>query len=60
MARNKKVEIEEVSECPECKSTRIVQDYERGELVCRDCGLVIDDSYIDHGPEWRAFDPEQR
>jgi len=24
-----------------------------------DCGLVIDDSYIDQGPEWRAFDSEQ-
>ena len=44
MARNKKVEIEEISTCPECNSTRLVQDYERGELVCRDCGLVIDDS----------------
>lgn len=60
MSRNKKVEIEEISKCPECGSTHIVQDYERGELVCGDCGLVIDDSYIDHGPEWRAFDPEQR
>ena len=58
--RKNRVEIEEIKSCPECDSTHIVQDYERGELVCKDCGLVIDDSYIDQGPEWRAFDPEQR
>ena len=56
----KKAEIEEIEKCPECGSSHLVQDYERGELVCEDCGLVIDDAYIDQGPEWRAFDPEQR
>ena len=29
-------------ECPECKSHTLVRDYERAELVCSDCGLVID------------------
>jgi len=28
--------------------------------VCRNCGLVLDEDIIDHGPEWRAFDSEQR
>jgi len=28
--------------------------------VCVDCGLVLDEDIIDHGPEWRAFDSEQR
>lgn len=45
--------------CPECGSAHLIRDYERGELICQDCGLVIDDSYIDQGPEWRAFDAEQ-
>ena len=26
------------------------------ETVCEDCGLVIDEQRIDHGPEWRAYD----
>ncbi len=52
--------IDEITRCPECGSTHLVRDYERGELVCMDCGLVIDESYIDQGPEWRAFDSEQR
>ncbi len=56
----RKVDVEEIEKCPECGSTHLTQDYERGELVCQDCGLVIDDAYIDQGPEWRAFDPEQR
>ncbi len=55
----KKRNIEEIEKCPECGSTQLVRDYERGELICRNCGLVIDESYIDQGPEWRAFDSEQ-
>ena len=51
--------VEKVNECPECGSRRLAQDYDRGELVCEECGLVIDNQYIDSGPEWRAFDMEQ-
>jgi len=25
-----------------------------------DCGLVIDEQRIDHGPEWRTYDQDQR
>jgi len=46
--------------CPECGSRRLEYDYERGELVCMNCGLVVDEDLIDMGPEWRAFDHEQR
>jgi transcription initiation factor TFIIB len=46
--------------CPSCGSTHLSKDYSRAELVCEDCGLVIDGEIIDHGPEWRAFDSEQR
>ncbi len=46
--------------CPECRSTRLMRDYECGELVCMDCGFVIAAKIADRGPEWRAFDDEQR
>ena len=46
--------------CPECGSTKLINDHERGEVVCGACGLVIDDNIVDMGPEWRAFDHEQR
>ncbi|HDJ38143.1 MAG TPA: transcription initiation factor IIB [Methanosarcinales archaeon] len=50
----------EVIECPECQSRTLVRDYERAELVCGSCGLVIETNIIDQGPEWRAFDSDQR
>ena len=55
----KEVDVEELTECPECDSEHIVRDYKRGEVTCRNCGLVVDDQVIDQGPEWRAFDSEQ-
>ncbi|MGI0151902.1 MAG: TFIIB-type zinc ribbon-containing protein, partial [Thermoplasmata archaeon] len=45
--------------CPSCGSTHLTRDYERGELVCDECGLVLEEAMIDQGPEWRAFDAEQ-
>ena len=53
-------QVEEISTCPECGSTHLQTDHGRGEMVCETCGLVLDDAFIDQGPEWRAFDSEQR
>ena len=55
----KELQVEELTECSECKSEHIVRDYKRGEITCSNCGLVVDDQVIDQGPEWRAFDSEQ-
>ncbi len=56
----KKMSVEDILQCPECGGTNLARDYVRGELTCDDCGLVINDSYIDQGPDWRAFDQEQK
>jgi transcription initiation factor TFIIB len=45
--------------CPNCGSTDIIFDPERGEYVCRHCGLVIQEHVIDLGPEWRAFSSDE-
>jgi transcription initiation factor TFIIB len=37
-----------------------MRDYETAELVCMDCGFVVAQKIPDRGPEWRAFDDEQR
>ncbi len=50
----------DVRRCPECGSIRLVRDYESAEIVCMDCGYVVDMKIADQGPEWRAFDNEQR
>ncbi|SDJ35397.1 Transcription initiation factor IIB (TFIIB) [Halovenus aranensis] len=45
--------------CPEC-SGKLVQDDEHGETVCTDCGLVVEEGSVDRGPEWRAFDSQEK
>jgi transcription initiation factor TFIIB len=50
---------EETLSCPECESESIVTDADQ-ELVCEDCGLVLDEQNIDRGPEWRAFNHSER
>lgn len=49
-----------VQQCPECGSARLMRDYEYAEIVCMDCGFVVATKLTDRGPEWRAFDDEQR
>ncbi len=51
---------DEVLKCPNCGSTSFVNNYERGEIVCTNCGLVVTEKVIDRGPEWRAFTSEER
>jgi len=50
--------IEEEEKCPECGSTHLVRDYNKGELVCDSCGLVISEVQIDQGPEWTSHGTE--
>jgi transcription initiation factor TFIIB len=45
--------------CPECGG-QLATDTEHGETVCADCGLVVEEDEIDHGPEWRAFDSKEK
>jgi len=43
--------------CPECDGRVTTNSV---ETICEDCGLVIDEQRIDHGPEWRTHDQDQR
>lgn len=45
--------------CPECDD-RVVRVERTAEIVCEGCGLVIETAEPDSGPEWRAFDQEER
>jgi transcription initiation factor TFIIB len=59
--KEQNAEVENATvQCPECGSRNLVQDYERAELVCSECGLVVDAEFVDEGPEWRAFANDQR
>jgi transcription initiation factor TFIIB len=41
--------------CPECSGDVTP---EGDEFVCSDCGIVVDEDRLDHGPEWRSFPGE--
>jgi len=45
--------------CPACGGP-LVTDLQRGEVVCARCGLVVSESAVDVGPEWRTFNKEKR
>ncbi len=45
--------------CPECGGS-LVADERRGETVCDECGLVVAEDEVDRGPEWRAFNPQEK
>ncbi len=45
--------------CPECGSEEI-RVTDRSETVCDGCGLVIAEDNVDRGPEWRAFDSQEK
>ncbi|MFB6179485.1 MAG: TFIIB-type zinc ribbon-containing protein, partial [Halorientalis sp.] len=57
---NERGDDQEVRNCPECNSDNLVSSADGGEIVCDDCGLVIEEENIDRGPEWRAFNHSER
>ena len=46
--------------CPDCGNHKLIKDYQKAEVICNECGLVIRDKIMDTGPEWRAYNPEQK
>ena len=52
--------IMKVTNCPECGSSNLVEDYDLGEVICQSCGLVLSEHAINRGPEWRAFTKEEK
>lgn len=47
-----------IKKCPECGSTNLIHNKDRGEVTCRSCGLVIEEKMVDFGQEWREFDSD--
>jgi len=45
--------------CPACGGP-LVNDLQRGEVVCAQCGLVVVEAAVDMGPEWRVFDEREK
>ncbi|MBD3249134.1 transcription initiation factor IIB [Candidatus Woesearchaeota archaeon] len=47
-----------IKKCPECAGINLFWNREKGEVVCKDCGLVIEDKMVDFSQEWREFDSD--
>ncbi len=54
------ISYNDLNRCHDCGGTEFVKDYSRGELICPNCGLIIEDVVIDLAPEWRAFTNEEK
>jgi transcription initiation factor TFIIB len=55
---NPVTKIDYTTTCNECDSSHIISDHAHGELVCADCGLVLQEKIIDQSKDWRAFDAQ--
>jgi transcription initiation factor TFIIB len=48
-----------INKCTLCKSEdSIITDFTNGQIVCTNCGAVLDDRIIDETSEWRNFSSE--
>ncbi|MBI4450728.1 hypothetical protein HY642_02020, partial [Candidatus Woesearchaeota archaeon] len=45
-----------VKKCPECSGINLFLNREKGEIICKDCGLVVEDKMVEFGQEWRDFE----
>ena len=45
-----------IKRCPECNSINLTYDDQKGEVVCNDCGLVVEEKMVDTTHELRQFD----
>jgi len=47
-----------IKNCPECGGINLFVNREKGEIICKDCGLVIEDKMVEFGKEWREFESD--
>jgi transcription initiation factor TFIIB len=40
-----------VKRCPECKSVDLTYDEQRGEIICNECGLIVEEKMVDTGQD---------
>lgn len=49
-----------IKKCPECDSVNLIYDEQKGEIICCDCGLVIEEKMIDLGTEWKQSEEGEK
>ena len=49
-----------IKRCPECNSSNLIYDESRGEVICGDCGLLVEEKMVDTSHELRSFDKSDK
>ena len=49
-----------IKRCPECGSSNLVYDESKGEVICGDCGLLVEEKMVDTTHELRQFDKSNK
>ena len=50
-----------IQKCPECQSINLYYDDRQGEVICNDCGLVVEEKIVDTGQEMQgSFDKDEK
>lgn len=49
------LEQHNIEQCEECGSDNIIENWREGNEVCRECGLVVQERFLDMGSEWRTY-----
>ena len=45
--------------CPSCGEDKTIEEYEKGRIVCKHCGRILNIGITDNGPEWRSYDRDE-
>lgn len=40
-----------IKRCPECGSVNLTYDDQKGEIICNDCGLIVEEKMVDTGQD---------
>ena len=43
--------MSQVKRCPECGSVSLTYDDQKGEIVCNECGLIVEEKMVDTGQD---------
>jgi len=53
--------MQNIKRCPECKGINITYDSNLGEVICNDCGLVLEDQMVDTSTDLQGkFDKSEK
>ena len=58
--KNNESNGEEGFSCPNCGNTDFVENSARAELICRECGTVVDENRVEESASPRAFSAEEK